>query len=144
MEDKAPVEDSDNKTKEDNSHVENECSEVEKMDSSKDDDRIDDSHKSKNDDDSIDDSQQSTHDDKVTCLPVLTYLDEACSRCRINNMALTLMNKVEEGGRNLLNKIYDTAQRHDKERLIRILNDIHAGKIVTRAQSRKVLEAQDT
>ena len=131
MEDKAPVEDSDNKTKGDKSHVENECSEVEKMDSSKDDDRIDDSHKS-------------MHDDKVTCLPVLTYLDEACSRCRINNMALTLMNKVEEGGRNLLNKIYDTAQRLDKERLIRILNDIHAGKIVTRAQSRKVLEAQDT
>ena len=128
-EEKATIEDSDNKSN--NSGTEKADSEKEKNDNVTDEEKIDDSNKSVN-------------DAEMLCLPVLTYLDEACSRCRINNMALTFMSKTEEGGKELLNQIYEMSQRLDKERLIRILNDVYAGKIVSRAQSGKVLEEQDT
>ena len=131
LEEKQAAGDSDDKVKGDSSQTEEECSEIEKMDSAKDDEKIEDSY-------------NSAHDEHARCLPVLTYLDESCSRCRINNWALTLKSKVEEGGRDLLDRIYVTAQRFDKERLIRILDDVHAGKIVTRAESHKVLEEPDT
>lgn len=105
--------------------------EMEKLFSSKDDERKDISHNRR-------------HEQNVEFLPILTYLDEACSRCRINNFALTLKSKVEEKGNDLLGRIYEMAQRFDKERLIRILNDISSGRVVTRAESAKLLGEPDT
>ena len=110
-------------------------SEMEKTDISKDEQSVDSSTCSVK----AEENEQNTG-----CLPVLTYLDEACSRCRINNFALTLKSKVEENGIDLLDKIYDAALRYEKERLIRILDDINAGRIISRAESHKILEETDT
>ena len=110
-------------------------SEMEKTDISKDEQSVDSSTCS---------VKPEENEQNTGCLPVLTYLDEACSRCRINNFALTLKSKVEENGIDLLDKIYDAALRYEKERLIRILDDINAGRIVSRAESHKILEETDT
>lgn len=71
----------------------------------------------------------------VTCVPVLTYLDEACSRWRINNFGLTL--KQTNHGASLFRKMWDQAESNGKQRICRILKDIEEGKIVTRAESTK-------
>lgn len=71
----------------------------------------------------------------IDCVPILTYLDEACSRWRINNFGLCL--KESEMGSMLYDRLYDLAEKSKKERLCRILTDISAGKIVTRADSCK-------
>lgn len=75
----------------------------------------------------------------LSCVPMLTYLDEACSRWRINNFGLTL--KQTENGGLLFQTLWDLADAHKKERLCRILTDIESGKIVTRAESTKELVA---
>lgn len=69
----------------------------------------------------------------VDFVPILTYLDEACSRWRINNFGLCL--KESEMGSKLYDRLYDLAEKSKKERLCRIFTDISAGKIVTRADS---------
>lgn len=119
----------------DDSDLMESSSEMEKTDISKDEQPVDSSTCSVRQDES---------EQNAGCLPVLTYLDEACSRCRINNFALTLKSKVEENGIDLLNKIYNAALRYEKERLTRILDDINAGRIVSRAESHKILEEIDT
>ena len=74
----------------------------------------------------------------ATCVPILTYFDESCSRWRINNFGLTL--KQTNNGNSLFKKIWDQAETHRKPRVCRILKDIDDGKIVTRAESTKDLE----
>ena len=86
----------------------------------------------------------SQDDRNMNGLPVLTYLDESCSRCRINYFTLTLKNRKDQNGSDLLRKIYEHAKQFDKERLIRIFNDVHAGRVVKRAESTKFLEDEHT
>lgn len=63
----------------------------------------------------------------------LTYLDEACSRWRLNNLGLTL--KESQTGQHLFDQLVALSKEHEKERLCRILNDISTGRIVNRSES---------
>lgn len=71
----------------------------------------------------------------IDCVPILTYLDDACSHWRLNNLGLTL--KESDVGMKLFDRLVDLAELHEKERLLRILTDIQAGRIVTRTESSK-------
>ncbi|XP_052798652.1 protein saal1-like [Mya arenaria] len=84
-------------------------------------------------------SQQRSKGDNpvINCVPILTYLDEACSRGRLNNFGLTL--KETEDGQSLFTRLQNLASQHKKERLSRILNDIDNCRIVKRADSAKHL-----
>lgn len=70
---------------------------------------------------------------KIDCVPVLEYLNEACSRRRINYFGLTLKNT--ETGNKLFEKLHELGVNHKMERLCRILGDVKVGKIVNRAES---------
>ncbi|KAL4225649.1 Protein saal1 [Mactra antiquata] len=85
------------------------------------------------------DDSQSADKDNVR---ILTYLDEACSRWRINNLALTL--KESAAGKTLLDQLLRLSKQFGKERLCRILTDVNSGRIVNRAESTRDFDENTT
>ena len=75
------------------------------------------------------------------CSTILTYLDDACSRSRINYLGLTL--KATPSGTELFDKLDKLALENDKERLVRILSDVEVCRIVSPAESRQVNDGDD-
>ncbi|XP_045175608.2 protein saal1-like [Mercenaria mercenaria] len=83
-------------------------------------------------------SDTETSEEKKPCIdnvPILTYLDEVCSRWRINNFGLCL--KESDAGCRLYDRLYGLAEKNKNDRLCRILTDISEGRVVNRADSGK-------
>lgn len=101
---------------------------------------VQESFEEKNTETSVENKHSSGDTSQSDDVPILTYLDEACSRWRINNFGLTL--KDSNVGNKIFSRLVLLAKDHGKERLTRILIDIEEGKIVTRADSSKDTAAE--
>ncbi|KAK3608494.1 hypothetical protein CHS0354_010343 [Potamilus streckersoni] len=61
---------------------------------------------------------------------ILTYLDESCSRCRTNFLILTLCGM--KGDVDFVDRFKSWSEKFRKKRLMRIIKDVMAGKVIDR------------
>lgn len=84
------------------------------------------------DSDSENESEEETQKTDVT--KFLSYLNDSCSRCRINYLVLTMKQSINEAF-NPTELLTDLAAKHKKERLARITADALAGRNLDRSNS---------
>lgn len=84
------------------------------------------------DSDSENESEEETQKTDVT--KFLSYLNDSCSRCRINYLVLTMKESINEAF-NPTELLTDLAAKHKKERLARITADALAGRNLDRSNS---------
>jgi hypothetical protein len=103
-------------------------------------DRKNDSNKESEERHSSNDNRENTNNESssengtsINCACILTYLDEVCSRWRLNSFGQCL--KESDTGCKLYDQLFSLAEKFKKDRLCRVLTDISEGRIVNRAES---------
>ena len=81
------------------------------------------------------DSENDTEDFQNTEITrFLSYLNDSCSRCRINYFVLTMRGSINEAF-NPVEILTELATQHKQERLSRIIDDALAGRNLDRSDS---------